>query len=150
MLGSLLLLAGFVLPWLRFGSVVSAGSPSVAGYEMAGFVRTSAWLLGLSGASSLNPAMGKLVAAVPLLALLASLGALLALRAGRVGRAVGLLHAVAGGVSLLAMLYVLWAVSRLGAGGAAVALQFVGLGLWLTLAGTVLILLGGLTELIGR
>jgi hypothetical protein len=148
-LGALGALLGFFLPWLNFRSVVSAGSPSVAGYQLPAYADSTAFLVGLVAGREVRADLGA-VWAVPLGAALALLVALVALAAPRASAAMGAVHLLLGAAVLALTGFVGWRLAGVVAGGLGSVLPFVGLGLWLALLGALLVLVGGVLELARR
>ena len=151
-LGGALALVGFLLPWIDFGSVVPAGSPSLSGYEVPGFLRASSFLVRVLAGRDFGTSspLVNLIWLVPAGAVLAIALAVLSAAVTRARRAVGVLHLLLGLVVLVGAGYLFWTLSQLATAGTRGLLELVGYGLWATLAGMLLLLVGGGLELLGR
>lgn len=152
LLGSLFALVGFLLPWISFNSVVSSGSPTVNGYEAPGFLRSVSYFVGVAAGQDVNANswLVNVVWGVPALALVA---ALLAMPAGLYAcfsRGVGPVHILIAIATLLAPGYAYWWLLQLVTAGSGELARFIGLGLWVTLVGMLLVLAGGILEVAGR
>ena len=152
MAGSSMLLLGFVLPWVVFRDIVPGVSPALVGYELPGFVRSSSFLLALAMGRELDvaPALANAVWLVPVMAALNLAAGPLALLS-RKGRLVaGLVHVTTAMLLLGVAAYVLLRILAVTTMSVSTLLPFAGAGLWLSLAGLLLILVGGIVELAGR
>lgn len=148
--GGGLVVAAYFLPWISFGSVMERASASLSGATLPGFVSTATFLGGLaSGGTAVGPFAG-LLWLVPLLGAVAVAVAILALGARRVRRPAGALHLLLGLVGLIGTGVIAWRLAGLVRGGLGAMLGFIGLGLWLTLLGFVLLLAGGARGLAAR
>lgn len=151
-LGALLGIFGFILPWITFESVVPASAPQLSGYELPRFLRSASFLLRLAfeQAFGTDTSIIYVVWLPPAAAALAILLAVSAILLESVGRGVGVLHVLLGTVVLGVMVYAFWSVTRVSPAGVGVVLDFVGIGLWLTLVGMLFLVVGGIMQAMGR
>ncbi len=145
--GSLLLLGGFLLPWINFSEV--AGSPSVAGYEMPGYVRAMTSLMSLVSGRGIGFAglLSSLLWTVPAIGAVALITGFLAAASQRSGPGFGGLHLLLAGGVLGLFAFLVIALSRLPGEAAGMLLDVAGTGIWLTIGGTNFLLAGALMEL---
>lgn len=151
-LGALLALFGFFLPWIDFGSVIPRTSPTLAGFELPDFLRSTSVLLRITAerAFGTDSALVSLIWAVPVVALAALVLSGIVALLGRAERGVGAIHLLLGAVILAAIAYVLYILSEVTGASVGALMDFIGYGLWLTVAGMVFVLVGGLVELARR
>lgn len=145
--GSLLLLGGFLLPWINFSEV--AGSPSVAGFEMPGYLRAMTSLMSLVTGQGMSSAglLSSLLWTIPAVGAVALITGFLAAASQRSGPGFGGLHLLLTGDVLALFAFLVVALSRLPGEGAGMLLELAGMGLWLTIGGTIFVLVGALMEL---
>ncbi len=145
--GSLLLLGGFLLPWINFSEV--AGSPSVAGYEMPGYVRAMTSLMSLVFGRGMSSAglMSSLLWTIPAIGAVALITGFLAAASQQSGPGFGGLHLLLAGGVLGLFAFLIVTLSRMPGEGTGMLLDVAGTGLWLTIGGTIFLLVGALMEL---
>ncbi len=146
--GAVTVLAGFFLPWVDFGSVVSASAPQLAGYEVPGLLRTASYFAGLvsGGSAGVGSLMVSLIWLVPLAAAIALPLAFLAMSSPARVRRFGMIHLMLAVTVLAGVASLFLGLLREAGTGATSVVGFVGVGLWATLLGMILLLVGGVME----
>lgn len=152
MAGSVLALLGFLLPWVTFQSVLAVGAPDLAGYELPKFLSDASVLLRLAAEQAFGDAgtLSRIIWSVPVIGLVALLLAVVSHVFDEVGRWLGIAHVLLGVSILVAVLFLFRGLSQVIAAGFGTVLEFVGIGLWLTLFGMLIVVVGGILEMGGR